>query len=157
MDHFKDKKVHITNELIHNPEVNDKLKDMNVQFIEKVGDGKKNFEAVGEGDVVILPAFGASYEEMDYFDKKVRQQIPSLVFILFYSQMCLSPATIERGNCRYHLPLGIQSMEHGGQAPETGFDFDHPWKVRTRRDGCHNFFLRRLHLRQGHEGSRNGC
>ena len=72
VDHFKGKKVHITNELIHNPEVNDKLKDMKVQFIEKTQDGGKNFDTVGEGDVVILPAFGASYEEMDYFDKKVR-------------------------------------------------------------------------------------
>lgn len=72
VNHYPDKKIHITNELIHNPEVNDKLHEMNVQFIEKVGDGKKNFETVQEGDVVILPAFGASYEEMDYFDKKVR-------------------------------------------------------------------------------------
>eukprot|EP00977_Amphora_coffeiformis_P020652 scaffold8374_cov175-Amphora_coffeaeformis.AAC.91 len=70
VDHFPGKKVHITNELIHNPEVNDKLKGMNVQFIEKTGDGGKDFTTVGEGDVVILPAFGASYEEMDYFDKK---------------------------------------------------------------------------------------
>lgn len=69
--HFPDRKLHITNELIHNPEVNDRLKDMDVQFIEKLGDGKKNFDTVGEGDVVILPAFGASYEEMDFFDKKV--------------------------------------------------------------------------------------
>uniref|UniRef100_A0A7S4MR40 4-hydroxy-3-methylbut-2-enyl diphosphate reductase n=1 Tax=Odontella aurita TaxID=265563 RepID=A0A7S4MR40_9STRA len=68
--HFPDKTVHITNELIHNPEVNDKLKDMDVRFIEKVGEGEKNFETVGEGDVVILPAFGASFEEMDLFDKK---------------------------------------------------------------------------------------
>lgn len=51
--------------------MNDKLKALDVQFIEKLDDGKKNFDAVGEGDVVILPAFGASYEEMDYFDKKV--------------------------------------------------------------------------------------
>lgn len=72
VDHFKGKKVHITNELIHNPEVNDKLKDMDVQFIDKLDDGNKNFDTVGEGDVVILPAFGASYEEMDFFDKKVR-------------------------------------------------------------------------------------
>lgn len=71
VDHFEGKKVHITNELIHNPEVNDKLKAMNVQFIEKNVDGSKKFDSVGEGDVVILPAFGASYEEMDYFDKKV--------------------------------------------------------------------------------------
>ena len=70
VNHFPDRKVHITNELIHNPEVNDNLHAMNVQFIEKSGDGKKNFESVQDGDVVILPAFGASFEEMDYFDKK---------------------------------------------------------------------------------------
>lgn len=72
MEHFPDRKVHITNELIHNPEVNDNLQAMDVQFIEKLGEGKKNFESVQDGDVVILPAFGASYEEMDYLDKKVR-------------------------------------------------------------------------------------
>lgn len=72
MEHFPGKKVHITNELIHNPEVNDKLQNMNVKFIEKLGEGKKDFESVQDGDVVILPAFGASFEEMDYFDKKVR-------------------------------------------------------------------------------------
>jgi hypothetical protein len=76
VNHFPDRKIHITNELIHNPEVNDKLAAMNVQFIEKVKKDdssliEKNFNSVGEGDVVILPAFGATFEEMDYFDKKV--------------------------------------------------------------------------------------
>ncbi|GAX12375.1 4-hydroxy-3-methylbut-2-en-1-yl diphosphate reductase [Fistulifera solaris] len=69
VEHYPGKTVHITNELIHNPEVNEKLEDMNVQFIEKLDDGKKNFDTVKEGDVVILPAFGASFEEMDRFDK----------------------------------------------------------------------------------------
>lgn len=68
--HFPDRKVHITNELIHNPEVNDKLQDMKVNFIEKLDEGGKDFSVVGDGDVVILPAFGASFEEMDLFDKK---------------------------------------------------------------------------------------
>ena len=68
---FQARRVHITNELIHNPEVNENLENMNVQFIEKRDDGTKSLESVQEGDVVILPAFGASYEEMDYFDKKV--------------------------------------------------------------------------------------
>lgn len=66
---YPDKKVHITNELIHNPEVNDNLQEMKVNFIEKTEDGK-NFGVVNDGDVVILPAFGASFEEMDLFDKK---------------------------------------------------------------------------------------
>ena len=73
MDHFPDRQIHITNELIHNPEVNDKLQAMDVKFIEKKGSGEKDFEPVKNGDVVILPAFGASYEEMDYFDKMVRE------------------------------------------------------------------------------------
>lgn len=70
VEHFPGKTVHITNELIHNPEVNDHLSDMNVQFIEKIGEGKKDFSTINDGDVVILPAFGASFEEMDMFDKK---------------------------------------------------------------------------------------
>ena len=45
---------------------------MNVQFIEKIGGdaSKKDFTKVQDGDVVILPAFGASFEEMDMLDKK---------------------------------------------------------------------------------------
>ncbi|KAL7515596.1 hypothetical protein ACHAXN_013172 [Cyclotella atomus] len=70
VEHFPGKTVHITNELIHNPEVNDRLHEMNVQFIEKLGEGKKNFDKVGEGDVVILPAFGASFEEMSLLNSK---------------------------------------------------------------------------------------
>lgn len=69
VEHFPGKKVHITNELIHNPEVNDNLLAMNVNFIQKTGSGK-DFSTIGEGDVVILPAFGASFEEMDMLDKK---------------------------------------------------------------------------------------
>jgi len=67
--HFPDRKVHITNELIHNPEVNDNLGNMEVNFIEKTADGK-DFSVVGEKDVVILPAFGASFEEMQLFNEK---------------------------------------------------------------------------------------
>mmetsp|Transcript_11581 Transcript_11581/g.21659 ORF Transcript_11581/g.21659 Transcript_11581/m.21659 type:complete len:467 (+) Transcript_11581:433-1833(+) len=67
--HFPDRKVHITNELIHNPEVNDNLQAMNVNFIEKNENGK-DFSVVGDKDVVILPAFGASFEEMKLFNEK---------------------------------------------------------------------------------------
>lgn len=71
VQHYPDRKLHITNELIHNPEVNDRLTEMKVNLIEKTPDGK-DFSTIEEGDVVILPAFGASYEEMEYFNKKVR-------------------------------------------------------------------------------------
>lgn len=68
-DAYPEKKMHITNELIHNPGVNDMLNDMDVAFIEKTDAGKR-FDTVEEGDVVILPAFGASLEEMEYLDER---------------------------------------------------------------------------------------
>jgi len=69
VEKFPDRKVHITNELIHNPLVNDQLHDKNVNFIEKTGEnGGKDFSDIESGDVVMLPAFGASLEELEHFD-----------------------------------------------------------------------------------------
>ena len=67
--HFPTERIWITNEIIHNPGVNNRLKEMTVGFIE-VKDGQKDFSVVGEGDVVILPAFGASVQEMQLLNDK---------------------------------------------------------------------------------------
>lgn len=67
--HFPNQQIWITNEIIHNPEVNQQLKAMNVAFIELIGQ-KKDFSGVGQGDVVILPAFGASVQEMKLLHNK---------------------------------------------------------------------------------------
>merc|ERR1719483_1136029 len=71
-DQYPDKTMHITNELIHNPGVNELLGGMDIKFMEKdeTQKGGKRFDTVGEGDVVILPAFGASLEEMEMLDSK---------------------------------------------------------------------------------------
>jgi 4-hydroxy-3-methylbut-2-en-1-yl diphosphate reductase len=61
--HFPTEQIWITNEIIHNPSVNQRLREMQVQFIE-VTNGNKDFSVVNAGDVVILPAFGASVQEM---------------------------------------------------------------------------------------------
>lgn len=67
---FPDKKIWGTNEIIHNPVVNRNLNNLGIKFIEVSPDGKKDFSVVGEGDVVLLPAFGASVDEMAYLQKK---------------------------------------------------------------------------------------
>ncbi len=67
--HFPTEQIWITNEIIHNPSVNQRLKEMKVAFIE-VRNGDKDFSVVGQGDVVILPAFGASVQEMQLLNDK---------------------------------------------------------------------------------------
>jgi 4-hydroxy-3-methylbut-2-enyl diphosphate reductase len=67
--HFPTEHIWITNEIIHNPSVNQRLREMQVEFISVV-DGKKDFSGVDRGDVVILPAFGASVQEMQLLNDK---------------------------------------------------------------------------------------
>ncbi|KAH7575130.1 hypothetical protein ACOSP7_005467 [Xanthoceras sorbifolium] len=66
---FPDEKIWITNEIIHNPTVNKRLEEMKVQNI-PIDEGKKQFDVVDKGDVVILPAFGAAVEEMYVLNDK---------------------------------------------------------------------------------------
>jgi 4-hydroxy-3-methylbut-2-enyl diphosphate reductase len=67
--HYPTERIWITNEIIHNPSVNDHLRDMNVLFI-SVEDGMKDFSEVANGDVVILPAFGATVQEMQLLSER---------------------------------------------------------------------------------------
>lgn len=62
--HFPDKRIWITNEIIHNPIVNQNLREMGIEFLVTFADGTKDVSQIGQGDVVILPAFGASIEEL---------------------------------------------------------------------------------------------
>ena len=67
--HYPDERIWITNEIIHNPSVNDHLREMDVEFI-AVDQGVKDFSGVTSGDVVILPAFGATVQEMQLLNER---------------------------------------------------------------------------------------
>jgi len=67
--HFPTEQIWITNEIIHNPSVNQRLREMQIRFISVI-DGNKDFSAVEPGDVVILPAFGASVQEMQLLNER---------------------------------------------------------------------------------------
>lgn len=67
--HFPQQRIWVTNEIIHNPGVNQDLKNMQVEFI-PVENGEKDFSVVDNGNVVILPAFGATVQEMELLNNK---------------------------------------------------------------------------------------
>jgi 4-hydroxy-3-methylbut-2-enyl diphosphate reductase len=67
--HFPTERLWITNEIIHNPSVNQRLREMEVNFIPMI-EGNKDFSKIETGDVVILPAFGASVQEMQFLSDR---------------------------------------------------------------------------------------
>ncbi|MFO7894941.1 MAG: 4-hydroxy-3-methylbut-2-enyl diphosphate reductase [Longimicrobiales bacterium] len=62
---FPDKKKYLVGEIIHNPHVNQRLRDMGIEFIYPDDDGKFDFSHVTSDDVVILPAFGVTLHDFE--------------------------------------------------------------------------------------------
>jgi 4-hydroxy-3-methylbut-2-enyl diphosphate reductase len=55
---FPDRRLYLVGEIIHNPHVNQKLRDMGVRFLARSQEGEFDFSGIVADDVVILPAFG---------------------------------------------------------------------------------------------------
>ncbi|MCS7312324.1 MAG: 4-hydroxy-3-methylbut-2-enyl diphosphate reductase [Acidobacteria bacterium] len=62
---FPDRRVFLTGEIIHNPFVNRRLQESGIEFLPRTPDGRKDYTVIQSEDVVILPAFGVSVEEME--------------------------------------------------------------------------------------------
>ncbi len=58
---FPDRNVFLTGEIIHNPHVNDRLREAGIRFLSDPGEQR---ERLGPEDVVILPAFGVTVTDM---------------------------------------------------------------------------------------------
>ena len=66
IDENPDKRIFLLSEMIHNPHVNDDLKERGVQFLRTTsGEQLIPFEELTEDDVVIIPAFGTTLEVED--------------------------------------------------------------------------------------------
>ena len=63
---FPSQQVFLTGEIIHNPHVNDQLRAQGIRFLSDAGE---QWDRLGSGDVVILPAFGVTIEELQRLDR----------------------------------------------------------------------------------------
>ena len=66
-ERFPDRRVFLTGEIIHNPHVNDKLRDMGIEFLDKMAGA---IDQLSADDVVILPAFGVTVAMLQRLDAR---------------------------------------------------------------------------------------
>jgi 4-hydroxy-3-methylbut-2-en-1-yl diphosphate reductase len=64
---FPHARVFLTGEIIHNPHVNDRLRAQEIRFLSDPGE---DVTQLGPDDVVILPAFGASVEDLARLERQ---------------------------------------------------------------------------------------
>ncbi len=57
---FPDRRIHLVGEIIHNPHVNQRIRDMGMKFIHPDDTGTFDFSHLTEEDVVVMPAFGVT-------------------------------------------------------------------------------------------------
>lgn len=67
---FPDKRIFLTNEIIHNPRVNTKLLEMGVKFLYGPYQSENGIENITKDDIVIIPAFGTTVKELNEIQKK---------------------------------------------------------------------------------------
>ena len=97
---FPDQAVFLTGEIIHNPHVNEKLMGLGIRFLSDPG---CSIDALGAGDVVILPAFGVTVGLLE----QLQRQGCTLV-----DTTCGSVLNVWK-NVRQYAKDGYTSVIHG--------------------------------------------
>lgn len=67
---FPDRRVFLTNEIIHNPRVNSKLREIGIHFLSGPYADGVTFDELTPQDVVIIPAFGTTLKDLEELQKK---------------------------------------------------------------------------------------
>lgn len=67
---FSDKRIFITTEIIHNAYVNEQLVAMGIHFLDGRYNKGETYDDITAEDVVILPAFGATLEDIEILKRK---------------------------------------------------------------------------------------
>jgi 4-hydroxy-3-methylbut-2-enyl diphosphate reductase len=62
---FPDRRIVLVGEIIHNPYVNARLRDMGIEILDRTDNRAFDFSSIRPEDVVILPAFGVTIEDFE--------------------------------------------------------------------------------------------
>ena len=62
---FPGRRLFLVGEIIHNPHVNEKLRDMGITLLAHHPDREFDFSAISPDDVVIMPAFGVTIKDFE--------------------------------------------------------------------------------------------
>src|SRR5262245_39067248 len=69
-ERFPERRLFLSGEIIHNPEVNGRLREMGIEILAENDDVAARYREVLAEDVVILPAFGVTAEQMRHLAGK---------------------------------------------------------------------------------------
>ncbi|HEU4401494.1 MAG TPA: 4-hydroxy-3-methylbut-2-enyl diphosphate reductase [Candidatus Polarisedimenticolia bacterium] len=105
---FPARTIWLTGEIIHNPHVNARLREMGIRFLRETDGGGPGLEAARQEDVVILPAFGVTVQEM----KELRSRGCVLV-----DTTCGSVLNVWKNVDRFSA-MGFTALIHGKYAHE---------------------------------------
>ena len=102
---FPDRRIFITGDMIHNPSMNNRLREMGIEFLSEGFNGRPDelFDTLTPEDVVLLPAFGAPVDWV----KKLRDQGCIVV-----DTTCGSVLSVWKRVTRY-AKKGFTSIIHG--------------------------------------------
>jgi len=99
-ERFPDRRVFLTGEIIHNPHVNDRLRQKGISFLSDDVNGRP---PLGPEDVVVLPAFGVTTTEMQRFTE---------IGCVMVDTTCGSVLNVWK-NVRRYAEDGFTSIIHG--------------------------------------------
>jgi 4-hydroxy-3-methylbut-2-enyl diphosphate reductase len=67
---FPDRRIFLSGEIIHNPDVNGRIEKMGIRLLVDGADPEVRYREVQPEDVVLLPAFGVTVGEMEFLRKR---------------------------------------------------------------------------------------
>ncbi len=102
---FPDRRIHITGDMIHNASMNERLREMGIEFLSQGFEGcpDEKFDSLGPDDVILLPAFGAPVDWVE----RLRQRGCIIV-----DTTCGSVLSVWKRVTRY-AQKGFTSIIHG--------------------------------------------